>query len=114
MKKLIVAATAAAAISLGSCSTITPGQVTTITQALLGEATVIAETVCAAVPTATALITLLNAGVAAEASALATAFCQAIQSAVPVSSAASGALKSGRRYKVYVCVPGSKICGYKL
>lgn len=114
MKKLIVIS--ALALGLGACS---PSQVNSVTATLLHDVEQITVSLCRAVPEATAIISLVNAGIGQTANALATAFCASFQTAVatapppstPAPKVAAGAVIES--VPVYKCTP-SKICGWQL
>ena len=110
LRKLAATAAVAATLTFGGCSTLTP---TTVTS-LLQEVTAITRVACGAIPAATALITLINAGVGASAGALAAAFCQAFQSATPVGQSTVSAARrlSAPARGIYMCA--GTICGWRV
>jgi hypothetical protein len=106
-RKFLVPLLVAGAVSLGSCQTLTPADVS----GLLSQVSAITSTVCRAVPTAAALVALINAGIGATAGGLATAFCQAFQTATPAKAARRfGAPLHARA--TYACA--GRICGWRL
>jgi hypothetical protein len=120
MRKFLLASAVSTSIALSGCGSITPGEVTSITTTLYDDALAAIVTGCNAVPDATALIALINQGVAQTAGALATAFCNAIESASPSPAPASQAIKMKallRRFGVskaslaHYC--NGKVCGWK-
>lgn len=114
MKKLLL--TFVLGASLASC---TAAQVTSVTSTLIDEADQIIITSCNAFPEVASLISLVNAGYGATASALAAAFCSAIQGALPTSnptpapaSLAARKRRLGLSVPVHVCTAAG-ICGWK-
>ena len=113
-------AAGAVAMSLVACS---PSQVTSITTSLLQDVDNAVITGCAAFPSVDSVLALLNAGVAATASALATAFCTAFTAnaaPAPAPGPAPAALlaKKGTGATIsYYCTPtnssGYSVCGWK-
>lgn len=116
-RKFAAIALIAGGLSLGSCSTLTPGTVSTITSAFIKQVDAVVATVCRAVPEVTAIVTLVNSGIGLSVGGVATAFCQAFQSAVQVTptTTPTASRRFGRRFRAggaYMCA--GSICGWRL
>jgi hypothetical protein len=116
MKRLLTAAALASVLTFGACTTTQIANTEAVAQRVIAQVVAIAQATCRVAPTVEAIVALINSGVAASATVLATAFCSMVPSMSPVSSAGMArpfGARAGAAPVTLMCVPGTKICGWK-